>query len=73
MLTTDFRKMKDEEKHIVITRLAIHTHVTKEMLMDVLLEMNPALRIEDNKVWISRYTLERLHKKIRKYDTNKPI
>ncbi|WP_025742865.1 hypothetical protein [Aquimarina pacifica] len=68
MLTTDFKKMKDEEKQIVITRLSTRVDTTETVLMNVLLQMNPALSIENNKVWMSRFTLERLHKKIREYE-----
>ncbi len=68
MLTTDFKKMKDEEKQIVISRLSTRVDTTETVLMDVLLQMNPALSIENNKVWMSPYTLKRLHKKIQEYE-----
>ncbi|WP_152538429.1 hypothetical protein [Aquimarina macrocephali] len=72
MLTTDFNKMTDEEKQIVITRLAIRTDTDTATLKEVLSRMNPTLNIEDNRVLISRHTLERLHKKLREYNINKP-
>ncbi|GAA3519726.1 hypothetical protein GCM10022393_37400 [Aquimarina addita] len=64
-----YRELNDEEKRIAIERLAVRIKTSKEIMLSVLLKMNPLLAIKGGKVVIYRNTFTRLNNKIREYVT----
>lgn len=64
-----YRELNEDEKQIVIERLASRVRTSNEIMLSVLTQMNPLLGIKSGKVIIYQNTFTRLTKKIRDYKT----